>query len=101
MLKLTLVDGEVEITQAISGMSRKVREALADGADEVVELTMTDIHQVDFELIREYCEHHKFEKAEGQFLSPLPKKTLEGNVPDAWERKFISKLDRDQIVSLF
>ena len=66
-----------------------MREALADTADELVELTMTDIHQADFELIREYCEHHKFEKAEGQFQCPLPKKTLEGNVPDQWEREFV------------
>ena len=76
MLKITLGDGQVECTQELRYMSLKIMNALEGIEEEEVEIPLPEIKLAEFELIKKYCEHHKFQKMRSGIPCPLPRRKL-------------------------
>ena len=96
MLKIATKDGKsVEVTQDIRGMSKLVEQALMDNQEEMVDLPLAEVNEKELNLVVEFCQHHNWNKTDSGIKCPLPKKTLEGNITDEWDRNFVTRFDRD------
>ena len=101
MLNLTTADNQkMEVTQDFKCMSKLIENAMADNEPaESVDVTLPVDH-ASLKLIIEFAEHHNHSKAKSDIPRPLKTKSVDTSIPDAWEREFIAKLDRNQKTAL-
>ena len=100
MLKIKVADGELTISQELREMSKMVNESLMDNDQEEVDIDCPTINLKEMKLIKEYCEHHKFQKKETDIDHPLVSKDPKVFIKDEFDRDFITKLDLDATAEL-
>ena len=61
----------------------------------MVDLPLAEVNEKELNLVVEFCQHHNWNKTDSGIKCPLPKKTLEGNITDEWDRNFVTRFDRD------